>query len=166
MPSNHLVLCHHLLLLPSIVPSISIFSNESALRIRWPKYWNFSLSVSPSSEYSGMISFRIDWFDLFAAQGTLKSLLKHHSSKASILWHSAFFMVQLSYPYMTAGKTIALTIWIFGSKIMSLFFNEFCHYITLIWEKHKIDLIIFKLAYIWYSIMHNKLLFISNILVG
>ena len=104
MPSNHLVLCHSLLLLSSIFPSIRVFSNESALRIRWPKYWSFSFNISPSNEYSGLISFRIGWFDLLAIQGTLKSLLQHPSSKASILWHSAFFMVQLSCPYMTTGK--------------------------------------------------------------
>ena len=109
MPSNHLILCHPLLFPPSVSPSIRVFSNESALRIRWPKYWSFSISISPSSEYSGLISFRMDWLDLFAVQGTLRSLLQHHSSKPSILQHSAFFTVQLSHPYMTAGKTIALT---------------------------------------------------------
>ena len=108
MPSNHLILCHPLLLLPPIYPSIRVFSNESTLRMRWPKYWSFSFSVSPSSEHPGLISFRMDWFDLLAVQGTLKSLLKHHSSKASIFWCSAFFTVQLSHPYMTPGKTIAL----------------------------------------------------------
>ena len=122
MPSNHLILCHPLLLPPSIFPSIRVFSNESVLHIRWPKYWSFSFSMSPSNEYSGLISFRIDWFDL-AVQGTLKSLLRHHSSKASILQHSAFFMVQLSYPYMTTGKNIAVTILTFVSKVMSLLFN-------------------------------------------
>ena len=111
MPSNQLILCYPLLLLPSIFPSIKVFSNESALRIRWPKYWRFSFSISPSNEYSGLISFRMDWLDLLAVQGTLKNLLQHHSSKASILWHSAFFIVQLSHPYMTTGKTIALTRW-------------------------------------------------------
>ena len=111
MPSNHLILCHPLLLLPSIFQSISIFSNESALCIRWPKDWSFSFSTSPSNEYSGLISFRMDWFDLLSVQGTLKSLLQHHSSKASILWCSAFFIVQFSHPYMTTGKTIALTRW-------------------------------------------------------
>ena len=110
MPSNHLIPCHLLLLPPSIFPSIRVFSNESALCLRWPKYWSFSF-ISPSHEYSGLISFRIDWLDLLALQGTLKSLLQHHSSKASILWHSAFFMVQLSHPYITTGKNIALTIW-------------------------------------------------------
>ena len=109
MPSNHLILCCPLLLLPSIFPSIRVFSNESVLRIRWPQYWGFSFSISPSNEYSGLLSFRIDWFDLLAVQETLKSLLQHHSSKTSILQHSAFFTVQLSHPYMTTGKTIALT---------------------------------------------------------
>ena len=108
MPSNHLILCHVLLLMPSIFPCIRVFSNELALRIRWPKYWSFSFSISPYNEHSGLISFRMDWLDLLAVQGTLKSLLQHHSSKASILWCSAFFMVQLSHPYMTTGKTIAL----------------------------------------------------------
>ena len=118
-PSNHPILCHSLLL-PSIFPSIRVFSNESALCIWWPKYWSFTFSINPSGEYSGLISFRIDWFGLFAVQGILKSLLQHHSSKASILWRSAFFMVQLSHPYMTTGKTIALNIWTFVSKVMSL----------------------------------------------
>ena len=117
MPFNHLILCCPLLLLPSVFPSIRIFSNESLLCIRWPKYWSFSFSTSPSSEYSGLISFRMDWLDLLAVQGTLKSLLQHHSSKASILWHSAFFTVQLSHPYKTAGKTIALTRWTFVSNV-------------------------------------------------
>ena len=123
MPSNHLILCHPLLLPPSIFPSIRVFSNESALRIRWPKYWSFSFSISPSSEHSGLISFRMDWLDLLAVQGTLKTLLQHHSSKASILQCSAFFTVQLSYPYMATGKTIALTRWTFVGKVMSLLFN-------------------------------------------
>ena len=122
MPSNHLILCCPLLL-PSIFPIISIFSSESVLHIRWPKYWSFNFSISPSNEYSGLICFRIDWFDLLAVQGTLKSLLQHHSSKVSILWHSAFFIVQLSYPYMTIGKTIALTRQTFVGKVMSLLFN-------------------------------------------
>ena len=119
---NHLVLCHSLLLLPSIFPSIRVFSNESVLCIRWPKYWSFSFSISPSNEYSGLISLRIDWLDLLAVQGTLKSL-QHHISKASVLWCSAFFIVQLSHTYMTTGKTIALTRWTFVSKVMSLLFN-------------------------------------------
>ena len=123
MPSNHLILCHPLLLLPSIFPSIRVFSNESILHIRWPKYWSFSFSISPSNEYSGLISFRINWWDLLAVQGTLKSLLQHHSSKASILRCSALFIVQLSHPYMTTEKTIALTRWTFVGKVMSLLFN-------------------------------------------
>ena len=123
MPSNHLILCRPLLLLPSIFPSIRVFSNESVLGIRWPKYWSFSFSIIPSNEYLGLISFRINWFDLLAVQGTLKSLLQHHSSKASILQCSAFFMVQISHPYMTTGKTMALTRWTFVGKVMSLLFN-------------------------------------------
>ena len=123
MPSNHLILCCSLLLLPSIFPSIRVFSNESALHIRWPKYWSFSFNISPSNEHPGLISFRIHWLDLLAVQGTLKSLLQHHSSKASILRHLAFFIVQLSHPYMTTGKTTALTRRTFVDKVMSLFFN-------------------------------------------
>ena len=123
MPLNYLVLCGPLLLLPSIFPSIRVFSNESALCIRWPKYWSFSFNISPSNEHPGLISFRMDWLDLLAVQGTLKSLLQHHSSKASILWCSAFFTVQLAHPYMTIGKTIALTRWTFFDKVMSLLFN-------------------------------------------
>ena len=123
MPSSHLILCHPLLLLSPIPPSIRIFSNESTLRIRWPKYWSFSLNISPSNEHPGLISFRMDWLDLLAVQGTLKSLLQHHSSKASILRRSAFFTVQLSHPYMTTGKTIALTRQTFVGKIMSLLLN-------------------------------------------
>ena len=123
MSSNHLILCCPLLLLPSIFPSIRVFSNESALHMRWPKYWSFSFNISPSNEHSGLISFRIDWLDLLAVQGTLKSLLQHHSSKASILRCSAFFIVQLSHPFMTTGKTIALTRWTFVDKVMSLLFN-------------------------------------------
>ena len=122
MLSNRLILCHPLLLLPSILPSIRGFSSESVLSIRWPKYWSFSFSISPSNEYSGLISFRIDWLDLLAVQGTLKSLLQHHTSKASILQCSAFFIVQLSHPYMTTGKAIVLTRWTFAGKVMSLLF--------------------------------------------
>ena len=122
MPSNYLILCRPLLLLSSIFPSIRVFCNESALRIRWPKYWSFSFNISPSNEHPGLI-FRMDWLDLLAVQGTLKSLLQHHSSKASILWHSASFTVQLSHPYMTTGKTIALTRWTFVGKVMPLLFN-------------------------------------------
>ena len=123
MPSNHLILCRPLLLLPSIFSSIKIFSNESALPIRWPKYWSFSFNISPSNEHPGLISFTMDWLDLLAIQGTLKSLLQHHNSKASILQCLAFFLVQLSHPYMTTGKTIALTRWTFVGKVMSLLFN-------------------------------------------
>ena len=123
MPSNHLILCCPLLLLPSIFPRIRVFSNESALHIRWPKYWSFSFNISPFDEYPGLISFRMDWLDLLAVQGTVKSLLQHHDSKASSLPHSAFFMVQLSHPYMTTRKTIALTRWTFVGKVMSLLFN-------------------------------------------
>ena len=123
MPSNHLIFCHPLLLTPSIFPCIRVFSNESALCIRWPECWSFSFNISPSNEYSALISFRMDWLDLLAVQGTLKSLLQNHSSKPSILWHSAFFIVQLSHPYMTTGKTIALTRWTFVGKVMSLLFN-------------------------------------------
>ena len=121
IPSNHLILCHPLLLLPSTFPSIRVFSNESVLCMRWPKYWSFSFSISPSNEYSGLISFRMDWLDLLAVQGTLKSLLQHHSSKASILWCSAFFIVQLSHPCMTTGKTKALTRWTFVGKLCLCF---------------------------------------------
>ena len=135
MPSNHLIsshlisshLCHLLLLLPSIFPSIRVFSNESALRMRWPKYWSFGFNISPSDEHSGPISFRMDWLDLFAVQGTLKSLLQHHSSKASIFQRSAFFIVQLAHRYMTTGKTIALTKHTFVDKVMSLLFNILSH---------------------------------------
>ena len=129
MPSNHLILYSPLLLLPSIFPSIKVFSNGSVLPIRWPKYWSFSFSISPSNEYSELISLRIDWLDLLAVQGTLKSLLQYHSSKASILWHSAFFMVQLSHPYMITRKTIALIIWTFVSKLMSLLFNMLSRFV-------------------------------------
>ena len=123
VPSSHLILCHPLLLLPSIFPSIRVFSNESVLSIRWPKFWSFSFNIRPSNEHPGPISFRMDWLDLLAVRGTLKNLLQHHSSKASILWCSAFFIVQLSHPYMTTGKTIALTKWTFVGKVISLLFN-------------------------------------------
>ena len=138
MLSNQLILYHWLLLLPSVFPSIRVFSNESALHIRWPKYWNFSFSNSPSNEYSGLISFRIDWFDLLAVQGTLKNLLQHHSSKAWILRCPAFFIAQLSHPYMTTGKTIALTIRTFVGKVMSLLFNMLSRFvITFLSRLHK-----------------------------
>ena len=130
MPSNHLILCCPLLFLPSIFPSIWVFSNESALCIMWPKYWSFSFNTSPSNDHSGLISFRMDWLDLLAVQGTLKSLLQHHSSKASILLHSTFFLVQLSHPYMTTGKTIALTRWTFVGKVMPLLFNMLSRLVT------------------------------------
>src|SRR5574340_148205 len=123
MPSSHIILCRPFLLLPRIPPSIRVFSSESTLRMRWPKYWSFSFSISPSNEYLGLISFRMDWLDVLAVQGTLKNLLQHHSSKASILRHSAFFMVQLSHPYMTTGKTIALTRQTFVGKVMALLLN-------------------------------------------
>ena len=123
MPSSHLILCQHLLLQLSIFPSIGVFSNKSVLRIRWPKYWSFRFSISPSKEYPGLISFRMNWLDLLAVQGTPKSLLQHHSSKASILWCSALFTVQISHPYMTTGKTIALTRWAFVGQLISLLFN-------------------------------------------
>ena len=137
MPSNHLVLCHPLLHLPSIFLQHQGRSSELVLHIRWPKCWSFSFSISPSSEYSRLISFRIDWFDLLAVQGTLKSLLQHHSLKASILWHSAFFMVQLSHPYMTTGKTIALTIQNFVSKITSLLFNTLSRFLIAFFPRSK-----------------------------
>ena len=129
MPFNHLILCRPLLLPPSIFPSIRVSSNESVLRIRWPKYWSFSFNISPSNEYQGLISFRMNWLDLLAVQGTLKSLLQHHSSKASILPHSVFFMVQLSHPLVTPGKTIAFTRWTFVSKVMSLLFNMLSRFV-------------------------------------
>ena len=137
MPSNHLILCHPLLLLLSIFPSIRVFSKISVLHIRWPKYWSFSFSISPSNEYSGLISFRMDWLDLLADQRTLKSLLQHHSSKASVLQHSAFFMVQLSHPYMTTGKTIALTGWTSLGKVMSLLFNMLSRFVTAFLSRSK-----------------------------
>ena len=137
MLSNYLILCHPLLLWPSIFPSIKIFSSDSALSISWPKDWSFSFSISPSNEYSGLISFRIDWFDLSAVQETLKSLLQHYSLKASILWCSAFFMVQLSHPYMTTGKSIALTIWAFVSKVMYLFFNTLSKFVIAFLPRSK-----------------------------
>ena len=137
MPSNHLILCHTLLLLPSIFPSIRVSSNESAPHIRWPQYWHLSFNISPSNEYSGLISFRMDWLDLLAVQGTLKSLRQHHSSKASILQHSAFFIVQLSHPYMTTGKTTALSRQTFADKVMSLFFNMLSRLVITFLAKRK-----------------------------
>ena len=137
MPSNHLIFCRPLLLLPSIFPSIRVFSNESVLCIRWPKYWTFSFSISPSNEYSGLISFRMDWLDFLVVQGTLKSLLQHHSSKAPILQLSAFFIVQLSHPFMTTGKTIALSGWTFVGKVMSLLFNMLSRFVIAFLPKNK-----------------------------
>ena len=138
MPSNHLILCHPLLLLPPTPPSIRVFSNESTLRMRWPKYWSYSFSIIPSKEIPGLISFRMDFLDLLAVQGTLKSLLQHHSSKASSLQCSAFFMVQLSHPYMTTGKTIALTIRIFVSNVMSLLFNTLSGFVIVFLPRSKL----------------------------
>ena len=137
MPSNHLVLCHSLLLLPSVFPSIKVFSNDSTLRIRWAKYWNFSFSISPSNDCSWLISFRTDWFDLLAVLGTLKSLLQHHSSKASVLWCSAFYTVQLSHPYMPTGKAIALTIQTLVGKVMSLLFNTLSSFVITFLRRSK-----------------------------
>ena len=140
MPSNHLILCCPLLL-PSIFPIIRVFTREPALYIMWPKYWSFSFSISPSNEYSGLISFRIDWFGLLVVQGTLKSLFQNHNSKASILWCSAFFMVQLSHPYMTSGKTMALTRWTFVNKVMSLLFNTLPRFIIAFFSKEQASFI-------------------------
>ena len=134
MPSNHLILCHPVLLLPSIFPSIRVFSKDSVLHIRWPKYWSFNFSISPSNEYSGLISCRLDWLDLLAVQGTLKNLLQHHGSKVSILWCSAFFILQLSHPYITTGKTIALTRRTFVGKVLSLFFNTRSRLVTAFFQ--------------------------------
>ena len=137
MSSNHLILCHPLLLLPPIPPSIRVFSRESTPCMRWPKYWSFSFSISPSNEHPGLISFRMDWLDLLAIQGTLKSLLQHHSSKASVFWCSSFFTVQLSHPYMNTGKTIALTRWTFVGKVMSLLFNMLSRLVITFLPKSK-----------------------------
>ena len=137
MPSNHLILCHPLLLPPSVFPSIRVFSKESVLRITWPKYWSFSFSISHFNVYSGLISFRMDWLDLLSVQGTLKSLLQHHSSKVSVLRLSAFFIVQLSHPYLTTGKTIALTRWTFVGKVMSLLFNMLSRFVIAFLPRSK-----------------------------
>ena len=137
MPSSHLILCPPLLLLPPIHPRIRVFSNESALRMRWPRFWSFSFGISPSNEHPGLISFRMDWLDLLAVQETLKSILQHHSSKASILRHSAFFIVQLSHPYVTTGKTIALTRWTFVGKVMSLLLNMLSRLVTTFLPRNK-----------------------------
>ena len=146
MASNHLILCHPLLLLSSVFPSIRVFPSESVLRIRWPKYWSFSFSISPSNDYSGLISFRMDWLDLLTAQGTLKSLLQHHTSKASILRRSAFFIVQLSHSYMTTGKTIALTRWTFFGKVMSLLFNMLSRLVIVFLPRSKCLLLLWLLS--------------------
>ena len=137
MPSSHLILCRPLFLLPSIPSSIRVYSNESTLRMRWPEYWSFSFSLSPSDEHSGLLSFRMDWLDLLPVQGTFRSLLQHHSSKASILWHSAFCIVQLSHPYMTTGKTIALTRWTFVGKVMSLLLNMLSRLVITFFPRSK-----------------------------
>ena len=147
MPSNHLILCHLLLLLPPVPPSIRGFSNESTLHMTWPKFWSFSFSISPSNEHPGLICFRMDWLDLLAIQGTLKSLLQHHSSKASILLHSAFFLVQISHPYMTTGKTITLTRWTFVGKVMPLLFNMLSRLVITMWCLYTME---------YYSILKRK----------
>ena len=159
MPSSHFILCHPLLLLPSIFPSIRVFSNESVLPIRWLKYWSFSFSLSPSNEYSGLISFRMDWLDLLAVQGTLKSLLQHHSSKASILWPSAFFIVQISHPYMTTGKTIALTRWTFVGKVTSLLFDMLSRLVIAFLPRSKCLLISWLQSPSDFGAQENKALF-------
>ena len=146
MPSSHLILCHPLFLLPPIPPSIRVFSNDSTLRMRWPKYWSFSFRISHSNEHPGPISFRMDWLDLLAVQGTLKNLLQHHSSNASILWHSAFFTIQLSHPYMTIGKTIALTRRTFVGKVMSLLLNMLSRLVLTFLPKSKCLLISWLLS--------------------
>ena len=150
MPSNHLILCRPLLLPPSIFPSFRVFSNELVLHIRWPKYWSFSFSISPSNEHPGLISFRMDWLDLLSVQGTLKSLLQHHSSNASILWQSAFFRVQLSHPYMTTGKTIALTRQTFVGKVMSLLFNTLSRFVIAFLPRSKSLLILWLQSLQWF----------------
>ena len=165
MPSSHLILCHPLFLLPPIPPSIRVFSNESTLRMRWPKYWSFSFSIIPSKEHPGLISFGMDWLDFLAVQGTLKSLLQHHSSKASILWCSAFFIVKLLYPYMTTGKTIALTRRTFVGKVMSLLLNMLSRLVITFLPRSERLLILWlqspsavSYAYNIYSVFHIRLL--------
>ena len=161
MPSNHLILCHPLILPPSVFPSIRVFSNESVLHIRWPKYWSFSFIIRPSNEYSGLISFRVDCFDLLAVQGTLKSLLQQHSSKASILWHSAFVMVQLSHAYMTTGETIALNTGIFVGKVMSLLFNMLSSLVIAFLPRNKCLLILWLQSPSAVILEHKKIKFLS-----
>ena len=165
MPSNDLILCRPLLLLPSIFPSIRVFPNESTLCIRWPKYWSFSFNISPSNEHPGLISVRMDWLDLLAVQGTIKSLLQHYSSKASILWHWAFFIVQLSHPYMTTEKTIALTRWTFVDEIMSLLFNMLSRWVQAFffnvsnwWLNLPFCNAFFGILHIWYGIFWKGIL--------
>ena len=150
MPANHLILCHPLFLLSSVFPSFRVSSKESAFRVKWPKYWSFSFNISPSNEYSGLISFSMDWLDLLAVQGTLKSLLQHHSSKASILRRSAYFIVQLSYPYVTTVKTITLTIWTFVGKVMSLLFNTLSGFVIALLPRSKYLLINFLYSSIFF----------------
>ena len=159
MPSRHLILCHPFLLLLPIPSSIRVFSNESTLRMRWPKYWSFSLSISPSNEHSGLISFRMDWLDLLTVQGTCKSLLQHHSSKASILWHSAFFTVQPTHPYMTTGKTIALTRQTFVGKVMSLHLNMLSRLVITFLPKSK------RLLFIYFCCNVNLILFFNAFII-
>ena len=159
MPSNHVILSRPLLLLPSIVPNIRVFSNESVLLMRWPKYWSFSFSINPSNEYSGLISFRMDWLDPLAVQGTLKNLLQHHSSKASILQCSVFFTVQLSHPYMTTGKTIALTRWTFVGKVMSLLFNMLSRLVMAFLPRSKC--LAFHCMYVQHLVLCCTLLLLS-----
>ena len=155
MPSSHLILCRPLLLLPPIPPSIRVFSNKSTLHMRWPKYWSFSFSISPSNEHPGPISFRMDWLDLLAVQGTLKSLLQHHSSKASVLRCSAFFTVQLSHPYMTTGKTIALTRWTFVGKVMSLLFNILSRLVITFLPRSK-HLLMLLQVFLYFLLFHSS----------
>ena len=152
MPSNHLILCCPLLLLPSIFPSFTVFSNELVLHIRWSKHWRFSFSLSPSNEYSGLISFRMDFLDLLAVQGTLKSLLQHHSSKALVLWHSAFFIVQLSHPYTTTGKTILLTRWTFVGNVMYLLFNMLSRLVIAFLPRSKHEVFPWYLFFSWWDL--------------
>ena len=168
MPSNHLILCHPLRLLPSIFSSIRVFSNESALPIRWPKYWSFTFNISPSDENPGLISFRMDWLDLLVVQGTLKSLLQHHNSKASILRCSAFFTIQLSHPYMTTGKTIALTRWTFVDRVMSLLLNMLSRLviISLLFPTHLFHRLSADLVAIFFSSYRLSFILLSFFLLG
>ena len=166
MPSNHLILCHPLLLLPSVFPRIRVFSNELVLHIRWPKYWSFSFGISPSNEYSGLTFFRIDWFDFLTIQGILKSLLQHHNSEASILWHSAFIWVQLSHPYIITGKTLALTVWIFIGKVMSLLFNTLSRFVIAFLAKSKCLLISWLPSLSAVTLESNKMKSVTSSIVS